>query len=95
MDHGPAVDHEPDPASSYKTKIGVYLVIIYGIIYAGFIVLNTVIPRIMESPVIFNLNLAVVYGFGLILLAIIMGLIYNYFCTKKEDEFKNEKGGTV
>jgi uncharacterized membrane protein (DUF485 family) len=33
-----------------------------------------------------GLNLAIVYGFGLIVLAIIMGLIYNHLCTKKEDE---------
>lgn len=92
MDHGPAVEHEPDPASAYKTRIGVYLVIIYGIIYTGFIVLNTAVPRIMETPTILNLNLAVFYGFGLIFLAIIMGLIYNYLCTKKEDELKKQEG---
>ncbi len=92
MDHGPAVTHEPDPASSYKTRIGVFLVIIYGLIYAGFVALNTIIPRIMETEIVFNLNLAVVYGFGLILLAIIMGLIYNRLCSKKEDEMA-EKGG--
>ncbi len=91
MDHGPAVTHEPDPASGYKTRIGVYLVIIYGLIYAGFVALNTFIPRIMEIRIIFGLNLAVVYGFSLILLAIIMGLIYNRLCSKKEAEL--EPGG--
>jgi len=34
------------------------------------------------------LNLAVSYGFGLILLAIIMGLAYNAVCTKKEKEYE-------
>jgi uncharacterized membrane protein (DUF485 family) len=48
----------------------------------------------METEIFFGLNLAIVYGFGLILFAIILGIIYNYFCTKKEDELNiNTKGG--
>jgi uncharacterized membrane protein (DUF485 family) len=31
-------------------------------------------------------NIAIIYGFGLILLAIVMGFIYNYFCTKMENK---------
>ena len=92
MDHGPAVNHEPDPASAYKTRIGVYLVIFYGIVYTGFIVLNTFIPRVMTTPIIFQLNLAVFYGFGLIILAVIMGLVYNFLCSRKEDELKKQEG---
>jgi uncharacterized membrane protein (DUF485 family) len=40
----------------------------------------------MGIIVMAGLNLACVYGFGLIILAIIMGLIYNYMCTQKEYE---------
>ncbi|MBN2510047.1 MAG: DUF485 domain-containing protein [Spirochaetales bacterium] len=89
MDHGPAVEHEDDPASEYKTRLGVKLFIIYGIIYAGFVIINTFIPTFMETRIIFGLNLAVTYGFGLILLAIVLGLVYNSVCTKKEEELKN------
>jgi uncharacterized membrane protein (DUF485 family) len=31
-------------------------------------------------------NMAIIYGFGLIILAIVMGFIYNYFCTKMENK---------
>jgi len=38
----------------------------------------------MESVIFFGLNLAIVYGIGLILIAIILGLLYNHQCTKME-----------
>ncbi len=58
----------------------------YVIVYAGFIVINLTSPKSMGTILFAGLNLAVVYGFGLILLAIVMGLIYNHMCTQKENE---------
>lgn len=92
MDHGPAAEHEGDYASEYKTRTGIFLFVIYGLIYAGFVAVNALFPRIMEKTVLFSLNLAVTYGFGLILLAIVMGLIYNHLCTKKENELEAARG---
>lgn len=84
--HGPAVKMGKDNASEWKSKLGLKLFFVYGTIYAGFVVINTVKPKLMEIQVFLGLNLAVVYGMGLIVIAIIMGVIYNHFCTKKEDE---------
>ena len=92
MDHGPAVEHREDDASEYKTKIGILLFAIYGLIYTGFVAANALVPQIMEKTVFFDLNLAVTYGFGLILLAIGMGLIYNHLCTKRENELEAARG---
>lgn len=86
MDHGPAVRMGKDNASEYKKNLGIVLFIIYALIYAGFVAINTVAPKIMETQIFFGLNLAVVYGFGLIVFAIVSGLIYNALCTQKEDE---------
>jgi len=91
MSHGPATQWGEDKASPYKAKLGAYLFFVYVIVYAGFIIINVAKPLMMESIIFAGLNLAVVYGFGLILLALVMGLIYNYLCTKKEDEL----GGTA
>jgi uncharacterized membrane protein (DUF485 family) len=88
MLHEPAAPAGKDPASEVKKKIGIRMFIAYGIVYAGFVLINTFIPRVMGIPVLFGLNLAVTYGFGLILLAIISGLIYNSICTKKENEME-------
>ena len=86
MGHGPATQWGEDRASEYKAQLGIYLFIFYVLVYAGFIVINVMSPKTMGIIVMAGLNLACVYGFGLILLAIIMGVIYNHMCTKKEDE---------
>lgn len=93
MGHGPSVEWKEDKAVAYKTSIGVKLFLVYCIIYAGFILINTFASQLMETKIMFGLNLAIVYGFGLILIAIIMGLVYNHLCTKKEDELNAEDGG--
>ena len=92
MDHGPAVEHEVDHASDYKTSLGLKMFALYGLVYLGFILINTINPRLMETKVLFGVNLAVTYGFGLIILAIVSGLIYNALSTKKEDELEAALG---
>ncbi len=85
MNHGPAVEyHESDELLKYKQKAGLRLFFIYSAIYAIFVILNTAFPRMMESVILFGLNLAIVYGVGLIVIAILLGLIYNRQCTKME-----------
>jgi uncharacterized membrane protein (DUF485 family) len=36
------------------------------------------------------LNLAIVYGFALIVIALILALIYNWLCTRHEKSFEDE-----
>ena len=84
--HGPAAKLGKDNASEWKSKLGIKLFFVYGLIYAGFVLINTFNRDLMKRDVFLGLNLAVVYGMGLIVLAIVMGVIYNHFCTKKEDE---------
>lgn len=84
--HGPAAKLGKDNASEWKSKLGVKLFWIYGLIYAGFVGINTLKPELMKKDAFLGMNLAVVYGMGLIVLAIVMGVVYNHFCTKKEDE---------
>ncbi len=75
---------EKDRAIAYKTRLGVRMFIFYALVYVGFIMINIFKPVLMETKIIFGLNLAVVYGFGLIILSIIMALIYNSLCVRKE-----------
>ena len=49
MLHEPAANVGKDPAFAYKRRLGVILFLIYGAIYAGFVVLNLVQPRRMEA----------------------------------------------
>ena len=89
MEHGPNVSAGKEFASEYKSRLGIRLFLVYSLLYAGFIVINTFTPKLMGIPVIAGLNLAICYGFGLILAAIAMGLVYNSLCTKEEDRLRN------
>ena len=89
MLHEPAEKSEKDGASDYKAKLGLILFGFYSLIYAGFVLINTLDSQLMGNEVVAGLNLAVVYGFGLIILAIIMGLVYNVACTRAEDRMND------
>ncbi len=85
MSHGPVTKWNEDGSSEYKAKLGVKMFFVYLTVYSGFIIINTINPKLMGIAIL-KVNLAVFYGIGLIILALIMALIYNYLCTRKENE---------
>lgn len=89
--HGPAAKPEKDYAAAKKSKLGVILFIFYILVYSGFVVIGLVDPELMGLHVVGKQNLAIVYGFGLILLAIVMGFIYNHICTGIENKMNISK----
>lgn len=90
MLHEPAAQLGKDHSIQKKARLGVVLFFVYLTVYAGFVVIGTLWPRLLGIEFLFGQNLAVVYGMGLIILAAVMGLIYNYFCTRYEDELNKE-----
>jgi uncharacterized membrane protein (DUF485 family) len=86
MLHEPATPSSKDPAGPYKMRLGIRMFIFYSLFYAGFVAINLLFPQAMGAIVIAGLNLATVYGFALIIVALIMALIYNGMCHKKEME---------
>ncbi len=88
MSHGPAVKLGKDEATGYKTKLGVKMFLIYTVVYATFVIINTTNPKMMES-IIFGQTAAVIWGFGLIILALVMALFYNRLCTKAEEQMNS------
>ncbi len=85
MGHGPAVKLGKDHAAGYKTKLGVKMFAVYTILYAAFVILNTTNPKLMESSVL-GQTAAVIWGFALIALALVMAVVYNHLCTKAEKQ---------
>lgn len=88
--------HEPAPASQQrdgavdaKARIGLRLFVFYSLVYVGFVAINLIRPQWMKAPVLLGLNLAVVYGFGLILLAIVLGLVYSRWCGIMEEKMRH------
>lgn len=90
MDHGPAAVLNEDKASGRKARLGVWMFILYSIVYAGFVAIGVINYELMGKIVLGEQNLAVVYGIGLILFAIILGLIYHWRCNKFENEMNKE-----
>lgn len=63
-----------------NAKIGLILFAIYLILYAGFVLLNAFQPDIMDQRPIAGINLAVLSGFGLIVTAFVLALLYGWLC---------------
>ncbi|MBN1525801.1 MAG: DUF485 domain-containing protein [Spirochaetales bacterium] len=91
MAHGKSTDWGADKAIGFKTRIGIILFAVYGTVYMLFILINAINPKMMGLESLFGLNLAIVYGFGLIILAFLMGITYSIICTMKEN-FMNKPG---
>ena len=92
MSHGPSTEWKEDGSSEYKSKLGVIMFILYVVVYAGFIFINSIFPKWMGIDV-GKVNLAIFYGIGLIVYALILATIYNYLCTKKEKEMAVKQQG--
>lgn len=90
MFHEPAVEVSKDYSAEKKAKLGVILFMVYLGIYAGFVLIGAFAPKFLGAHIFDGLNMAFVYGMGLIILAAVMGLIYNYFCTRYENKMKKE-----
>jgi hypothetical protein len=91
MLHEPATPAGKDPAGPYKMHLGVWMFLAYALFYASFVAINLISPLTMGKDVFLGLNLATVYGFSLIIVALVEALIYDALCCKKEAEFERAK----
>lgn len=70
----------------YNSKLGLILFTIYLLLYGGFVLLNSFSPQSMEITPFAGVNLAVLYGFGLIISAFVLAMIYGVMCRPENDE---------
>ncbi len=73
-----------DEAVTRNARIGLVLFTVYLLLYGGFVLLNAFSPETMERPVLAGVNLAIVYGFGLIVAALALALLYGWMCGPDE-----------
>ncbi|MDW7656859.1 MAG: DUF485 domain-containing protein [Bacillota bacterium] len=95
MSHGPSTVWKEDSSVHYKSRLGVIMFLIYALVYSSFIFVNVVFPQWMKKDV-GSLNVAIVFGVGLIVFAIILAFIYNHLCTlaeRKSDRENKAAGG--
>ena len=93
MDHGPATEWREEKSQNFKAKLGIFMFAIYTPFYFAFVISAVVNPQFMARDV-GKLNVAIVYGFMIIVLAIVQALIYNWICDRREkrDELAAGKG---
>jgi uncharacterized membrane protein (DUF485 family) len=77
-------EQEDAAVVAYNTQVGVVLFFIYVAFYGGFMALSAFRPDLMSKPFAGGANLAVVYGFALIVAALVMALLYMRLCRKSK-----------
>jgi uncharacterized membrane protein (DUF485 family) len=88
MLHEPAAPSGADPAAASKSRLGIRMFACYLIFYVLFVAINVSHPTLMERTVWRGLNLATVYGFALIIIALLQALAYDALCRKHERNMK-------
>ena len=68
------------PMQARNSRIGLILFFIYLLLYGGFVFLIALRPDSMDLQPIAGINLAIVYGFVLIVGAFLMAVLYGLLC---------------
>jgi uncharacterized membrane protein (DUF485 family) len=87
----PHFDHVPkqpesdaeQSGSAQRTRLGLVLFAVYLVLYGGFMLINTFAPQAMERTPVLGINLAVLYGVGLIFAAFGLALLYGWLCRQR------------
>jgi uncharacterized membrane protein (DUF485 family) len=78
---------DPNPANEFEARpprlqrrwaLGLFA--LYLVLYAGFVLLNAFRPSLMEWTPLAGVNLAVLYGLGLIAAAFLLAVLYDLIC---------------
>jgi uncharacterized membrane protein (DUF485 family) len=72
------------PAERHNRRLGIILFWVYFLLYAAFVGIVVYDYRLMSQVVFAGLNLAIVYGMGLIVAALMMALLYTAMCHRDE-----------
>jgi len=70
---------------SRNALIGAILFIVYLALYGGFVLLTAFAPSVMEVTPLAGVNLAILFGFGLILAALLLAVIYGWLCRNEQE----------
>jgi len=78
--------------NTHNSRIGLVLFAVYLLLYGGFVFLSAFKADVMETTPIAGVNLAILYGFGLIIAALVLALIYGFLCKPTDDEIAARGG---
>jgi uncharacterized membrane protein (DUF485 family) len=88
-------NHDPQAprSDSGQSRLGLALFFVYLLFYGGFVFLSAFAPGSMEQLGPGGVNLAVLYGFGLILGAVVLSAVYGVLCRTRNTDESGNKGG--
>lgn len=65
---------------AHNNRLALILFAVYLLLYCGFLLINVFQPDLMETTPFAGVNLAIWYGFGLILAAVVLAFFYGMMC---------------
>ena len=71
------------PAVQPESRLGLALFTLYLAAYTGFVLLSAFAPSILEATPLAGVNIAILYGMGLIIGAFILALLYAWLLRRK------------
>jgi len=82
FEHGGAYTETVEEAqgANRRARVGLVLFVLYCLLYAGYMGLSAFSPKTMRIPALGGVNLAIAYGFGLILAALFLAFLYGWLC---------------
>lgn len=87
----PPADEDHPELTARQSRLGLILFFVYLAAYGGFMGLSAFAPQLMARPVLAGVNLAIVYGLGLILGAVVLALLYMVLSTGNARRFEEAK----
>lgn len=78
-----------------NAAIGMVLFVVYLVLYGGFVFLNAFSAETMESTPLPGINLAILYGFGLIIAAFVLAMVYGFLCRGTGTDADGVSSGTA
>ena len=80
------VHHDDRPeVITRNARNGLVLFAVYVAMYGGFIFLSVFRPDLLRARPFGGVNLAIIYGFGLIAAALVLAVIYMWLCRKRDE----------
>jgi Predicted membrane protein len=76
---------------SRNARVGLWLFGVYLLFYAGFVGLSAFSPQSLRATPVAGLNLALLYGFALILVALLLSLVYGLMCHPSGDRREDDQ----
>ena len=78
-----------------NARLGIVLFVVYVLVYAGFVALAAFAPSVMAKEIA-GVNVAIVYGLALIVLALLLAIVYMILCRDNgTDETGMTEGGDL